>query len=142
MKFIYLIALLFLYAYAYADTDGRICITEDQIYLEAKNNYFKISENDKHSISFKDGNIKYSKKKKNISKNCLKPFPEQQNTILFKNSKHIISLVVSWNSQGITDEYGTSIFHHFMARVVKNSITGDFIESLILGETTKLETVD
>ena len=130
----------------HADSDGNICINENQVSIEAKDVYFLVSENSKHTITFSDGNIERTNTTNNMLTNCLStidlPYSKSQSVILFQDSQHIISLVVSTNTQFAKRwENGSMIFHHFVARVVKNKIYGDFVESLILGESSRLETV-
>lgn len=55
------------------------------------------------------------------------------------DQSHFYSLVVDYNfdvpTQGL-------VFHHFSARVVKATLTGYFVESVILADGIRLETVD
>ena len=148
MKFILALILIIISTYTYADSDGHVCIKESYISLEAKDIYLKVNEDNKHTIAFSHGGIERIATNLSMLENCVEvfqlPYSKPRNIILFKDLNHIVSLIVDANIQyAVKDEErgGGARFHHFIARVVKNKVNGDFVESLILGEGTRLETI-
>jgi len=147
MKIILIVVILFFMQLSYADTDGKICIKENEVTIEAKDIYLKSSDATKHIVNFKNGNVKYLKSKTVKAEKCKKiillPFAKTEIIVLKKTPKHIVSLIINSNSQKLKDKYGVIWFHHFSARVVQNEVSsGELVTSLALGEGTKVETVD
>ena len=137
-----------LHSIAIADTDGEICIGSNQVSISANDIYIKSASN--KIIKIRSGNIEYLPvNNKNIIEKCLQkiflPFIRNNKSIILKKeSNYIYSLLLSTTSQNVRDEkYGSGVFHHFSARIVKNYINdGTLIDSLILAEGTVLETID